>query len=176
MKKIIAILLLVGIFSSTPTHAHSGLEKSTPADGETVTDTVEEITLQFSTAIEESSTVTIANEDGNTVETTSVEFDQDILTASFVEPLPNGIYEVTWDIIGEDGHQIEDVYSFTVDGQNEESVEETDESTTDGETAASDSNNVESSTNDSSIMPMIIVILVVVVVGSTIYFLRRKKQ
>src|SRR5690606_31488430 len=47
-----------------------------------------------------------------------------ILTGVLSTPLGNGDYTVDWSIIGEDGHLIEDSFSFSIDIPTTESTEE----------------------------------------------------
>ncbi|MEW9500923.1 copper resistance CopC family protein [Jeotgalibacillus marinus] len=176
MKKIIGLLVMISIFSVTPAYAHTGLDESTPADGETVTEAIEEISLQFNTVIEESSNIEIIRENGQVVETKTIEIDQNTLTAHFLDPLSNGTYDVAWDIIGEDGHQIQDVYSFTVEDPDQEVGIMNDPIIPEEESVENDSGDVPSSSTNTTMMPIVIVVLAAVAIGSTIFFLRRKKQ
>ena len=177
MKKIFGLLVMISIFSVTPAFAHTGLEESTPADGGTVTEAIEEISLQFNTVVEESSNIEIIRENGQVVETKTIEIDQNTLTVHFLYPLSNGTYDVEWDIIGEDGHQIQDGYSFTVEDPDQEVGIMNEPITPEEERVANDSGDVEPSSSTNTIMmPIVIVVLAVVAIGSTIFFLRRKKQ
>lgn len=182
MKKIATLLVMAGLFSATPALAHTGLETSTPADGETITEPVDEITLEFNTVVEESSTVKVSTEEGVSVKTGEIMITESSLTATFAEPLPNGSYSVTWDIIGEDGHEIQDVFSFTVNAEGNE-VAGTESGTAveepvfeEEDMSESGSEPVPSSTTNTIIMPIAMGVLTLVAIGATIFFLRRKKQ
>ncbi|QDY47028.1 copper resistance protein CopC (plasmid) [Planococcus glaciei] len=59
MKKIIALTLLVFFLSGPSAFAHTGLESSTPAEGEVVTEELQEMVLAFNTELEKASSFTV---------------------------------------------------------------------------------------------------------------------
>ncbi len=180
---VIALLFLTSI--SNTAFAHSHLEGSNPADGDVVTESLNEITLEFDSGIEQGSSVEITSLDGQAVEVQEITIAEDTLTATVANPLPNGEYQVDWSIMSADGHALEGEFAFTVNApvsaeeETEEPIvtsEELDElpeqSTEDQESAASE-NDVE---EESSSMTTILVILVVALVaGGAFYFIKRKK-
>ncbi|MET3506556.1 copper resistance CopC family protein [Halalkalibacter oceani] len=109
--------------------AHSHLESSTPADGETVEEPLDTLELQFDAGIEPLSTIQLFNENEEEVPVEDISIDSPVLTASLAEPLANGQYRVTWTIIGADTHTTEGEFSFSVDApapENEAATEEQD--------------------------------------------------
>lgn len=112
-----AILVVVIGAGASPVAAHTDLESSTPAAGETVTTPVSEVTLVWSGpvapidggfevtdpqgAVRPPSSLTVA--DGST------------LVLGFDPPLAGGVVELRWSVTGADGHVIDGVVAFTVD-------------------------------------------------------------
>ena len=114
MKRIIsATMILLFVFSSTVS-AHTGLTRSSPADGEEVVGDVHEIVMEFNTKIEKTSTVKVFNENKEEISIANTQVSDNIMTGGFMSPLDNGIYTVEWKIIGADGHPIQGTYSFVV--------------------------------------------------------------
>lgn len=127
MKKIYVLLLLL-LFTFTPSVlAHSGLESSVPQDGEVVTENISTLSLTFNTIIEGTSTFKITKERDQEVSVAEHIVKEEEMIGTLSSPLEDGTYTVTWKIIGEDGHPIENSYSFSVDtsdGNNAEVLSE----------------------------------------------------
>ncbi|SFL55136.1 copper resistance CopC family protein [Salibacterium qingdaonense] len=102
------------LFPIDGVEAHSVLETATPEDGEQLEDAIDNVKLTFSTKVEKGSTLLLEKDDGEEIEPTSVEITDNVLEASFEESLESGLYKVHWNIIGADGHPIENQYSFTI--------------------------------------------------------------
>ncbi|MED1599683.1 copper resistance protein CopC [Alkalihalophilus marmarensis] len=94
--------------------AHSYVSESSPADGETVMEAVDELHLLFNGGIEPFSTVTV-KKDGEEIETGEIIIDSPSMYVEMSESLTAGTYEVEWQAIGSDTHLTEGQYSFTVD-------------------------------------------------------------
>ncbi|OLS37608.1 hypothetical protein BTR22_09080 [Alkalihalophilus pseudofirmus] len=94
--------------------AHSYVSESSPADGETVMEAVDELHLLFSGGIEPFSTVTV-KKDGEEIETGEIIIDSPSMYVEMSESLTAGTYEVEWQAIGSDTHLTEGQYSFNVD-------------------------------------------------------------
>lgn len=120
MKKIIIGTLILLFTFAQATFAHTYLKASNPTDGQIVDSSLSEITLQFETAINENSLVTLTNEEGKEIPVSN-SVDNDKLKAKFTSPLEDGTYTVTYNIIGEDGHPMSGSYLFMV--SSEESAE-----------------------------------------------------
>lgn len=136
MKKILlAAVVLLSLLFTNSVSAHSTLENSSPADGDTVQEQLSEITMQYNTSIDPMSTFTLTDANGDEVAVkTSV--NDDTLIGTIGAPLANGEHTVEWNIIGADGHPITGTYSFTVDipeaaaDDSEETVTDAEEDTT----------------------------------------------
>ncbi|GED34899.1 MULTISPECIES: copper resistance CopC family protein [Brevibacillus] len=115
------LLFMAFCFTMIPTvvFAHTGLEQSTPKDGETVED-VNEITLTFESKVEKGSSFTLMNEKGEVVPVDSIQINNQVMSGSVPSTISDGPYTVNWKIIGADGHPIEGKFSFQVKGNKTE--------------------------------------------------------
>ncbi|NCT39948.1 copper resistance protein CopC [Bacillus sp. EB93] len=59
MKKSFYILFFLLFAFSTSVSAHTGLEKSSPSNGDTITVEIQEITMEFETGLETGSSFTL---------------------------------------------------------------------------------------------------------------------
>jgi methionine-rich copper-binding protein CopC len=185
-----AVLLAMSI--STGAFAHSHLEGSNPADGDIVTEPLNEIVLEFDGQIEQGSYIDVTTAEGEAFEPEETIIGDGTLTASFAEPLANDEYQVTWSIISADGHPMEGEFSFTVNAsaseqeegadeepsESPESVEEPSESTeapeqtTENQEAASADEGEE---NESSSMTVILIVLLAAIAAGSFFLFKRKK-
>lgn len=113
MKRIISATLFLMFAFSASVYAHTGLTSSSPADGDYLTEEINEIVLEFNTKIESTSTLKVFNEESEEI-VTNAQVNDKIITGGFMAPLDNGTYTVEWKIIGGDGHPIQGTYSFMV--------------------------------------------------------------
>ncbi|MCM3639325.1 copper resistance protein CopC [Sporosarcina luteola] len=130
MKRIIIAALILMFAFSASASAHTGLTSSTPSDGDIIADDIYEITLEFNTNIESTSTVKIFSENNEEITGNTIVNDN-VMISGFNEPLDDGIYTVEWKIIGADGHPIQGTYSFEV---NQEELNDPADSGESGET------------------------------------------
>lgn len=133
-KKITLISSLLFFLFGANVFAHSHIEDSSPKNGEVITDPLNNITLSFETAIEPTSTFTLADANGAEVSLPEVTISGNQLIANVENELANGAYTIHWKIIGEDGHPLEGDIPFTV--QLPESVAQTEQQETVGTTTA----------------------------------------
>ena len=122
MKKILSATLIFLLAFSSVGYAHTGLTSSSPAEGEEVTEDVEQIVMEFNTKIETTSTVKVFNENEEEMTINDTQVSDSVMTAVFESPLDNGTYTVEWKIIGADGHPTQGTYSFAV---SQEVIEDT---------------------------------------------------
>ncbi|MDQ0229426.1 copper resistance CopC family protein [Metabacillus malikii] len=119
MKKLIILFISCLLIIPTVTSAHTTLSSSTPSQGEVITSELHEVTLEFGGEIEKQSTLTLTTgEKKITVESISVE--GTTLTGHIAEPLENGDYTLTWNIVAKDGHLLSGDIPFTVNIEKEE--------------------------------------------------------
>jgi copper resistance protein C len=113
----IFFFFLLLTFSSSVS-AHTGMKSASPADGETITGDIQEIKVEFNTAIESGSSMSLLNENGNEIDLDSSQVEEKTLVGKVDEPLQDDHYTVKWRIVGEDGHLIEGDYMFMVQHSN----------------------------------------------------------
>ncbi|MCM2674125.1 copper resistance CopC family protein [Alkalicoccobacillus plakortidis] len=193
--KVASLFLVVGlIIGGAPavTYAHSHLESTVPEDGQTVDEAVETIELSFDGGIEQASDVQVFTEAGDEIEPAAVTITSPEIEVELTEPLENGEYRVTYNIISADTHPVEGEFTFTVDAEEvaepaEEATEEeaTEEDTTSEEPAEAESEETDQSqvsdeqqedNEESSSMLWIIggIVLVVIVIGAVVATRKKK--
>lgn len=183
MKKIYSLsLLILLVFTFVPSAlAHSGLESSVPQDGEVLTENIFTFLLTFNTTIEDTSTFKITKESGQEISLAEHIVKEKEMIGTMSSPLEDGTYIVTWRIIGEDGHPIENSYSFSVVTQTD-TVSELSEPP-----VVTDKNNSTSNpgqdiifenqtSNSNAIMVLSVVLLMVIALGTTFWLLKRGKN
>ncbi|TQR20071.1 copper resistance CopC family protein [Psychrobacillus vulpis] len=177
MKKIILIAFVFMLSFANSAFAHTGLESSSPANGEVIKEELSEITLTFEGKIEQSSTFELKNSNGESIPVENISINEGQMVGALSNPLENGNYEVVWSIIGADGHPIEGNIPFTVEVAAAETpvedkvVEEENTVETPVTEQAKQAEEVQSSTN---IVPIIVIALIAIIVG-VFFWLRRKK-
>ncbi|WP_152655154.1 copper resistance CopC family protein [Oceanobacillus sp. CFH 90083] len=189
MKKLTGSLTLVALlflFSASPAFAHTHLDTSDPEEGSTVTEALDRITLYFETVIEESAVMELHAEDGTAITLDNLTVHDDTFSADVTEPLENGTYTISWDIIGVDGHPMEDSISFEVDieeaavedqeEENTEAAEDTSGEQTEENEAASESDVQETAVDDTNSNTMLITILVIAIVAIVVIVLLKRKK
>ena len=108
-----AILLAMSI--STSAFAHSHVSGTNPADGEVVTEPLQEITIEFDGGIEQGSFIDVTTTSGEEIDVQDIIIGDGVLTGTLAEPLQNDVYQVNWSIISADGHPLEGEFAFTVE-------------------------------------------------------------
>ncbi|MGE7128955.1 copper resistance CopC family protein [Lysinibacillus xylanilyticus] len=180
IKKILFTALFMSFLLSSQVEAHTPIEDSKPKDGEVITEELHEVSLIFGTKIEQTSKFDMLNTNGEIMEQANFTIQDNVMKASFYEPLENGAYKVNWSIIGEDGHPIEGIIAFTVDQAiTEQKSEEVDKSkqqeNEDIVTTTNESNDNNQVNTTSYLLPSIIGLLALIAIVSTFVLMRRKK-
>lgn len=181
MSKALSFVVLLFVLSASPVFAHTHLEASDPEENTIVTEPLDGIMLYFDTTIEESAVVELQTEDGTPIGLENITVHNNELSADIVEPLENGIYTINWDIIGVDGHPMEDSISFEVDIEEtkEEEQIQTDEPAESADQAGEDqeapNNEVENTTAEDSNTLLVTILLIAIIAVIVIVLLRRKK-
>jgi methionine-rich copper-binding protein CopC len=109
----LALLLLVAPVVS----AHANLKSATILPGAVITTAPATLTLTFTEATSPTLTrVTVTNAAGARVDKNDLRVKDDTATIG-LNPLPNGVYTVTFrTVVEEDGHVVDGQYTFTVGG------------------------------------------------------------
>lgn len=111
---VLASLLLV--LSGGPAAAHTGLQSSTPADGQTLTVAPDAISLTFSSAVaSEFAQVAVTGPDGESVTSGEVTIDGAVVSQS-VSTSGDGAYVVAYRVVSDDGHPVSGQLTFTLTG------------------------------------------------------------
>jgi methionine-rich copper-binding protein CopC len=160
--------------------AHSGLETSVPQDGEVVKDKLSTLSLSFNTMIESTSTFKLFQEDGQEVALAELVINEKDMVGNLSSPLEDGKYSVTWKIIGEDGHPIENSYSFSVATSNDTNAEVPSEWSVEennNETSIDVTEIIENEAPSSNNMSIILIILLIVIaLGTTFWLFKRGEK
>ena len=183
-----AILLAMSI--STSAFAHSHISGTNPADGEVVTEPLQEIILEFDGDIEQGSFIDVTTTSGEEIDVQDIIIGEGTLTGTLAEPLQNDDYQVNWSIISADGHPLEGEFTFAVDAPVSESEEEVTEEPSVTEESSETEESAEQTTEDqeteaaadeveeesSSSMTVILIVLLIVIVAGAIFFLTKRKK
>lgn len=110
----IVIALTLGV-SASVTEAHVFLVRMSPQPGVRLTSAPDEIILDFTESIEQTSTIALRDENGVNVKLLFVGLDNDgTRLRSSVPALADGVYQVTWKAVARDAHTTEGEYIFAV--------------------------------------------------------------
>ena len=113
---VVALTGLVGLASAAPAQAHSALESSDPADGQTITTPLDRVGLTFSeaplTGLDAGLRIEVRDAAGTDRATGDVTVDG--ATMSRTVDLEDGAYTVLWRYVSPDGHPITGELGFTV--------------------------------------------------------------
>ena len=118
-KKLFITILLVFSLNGHA-FAHTGLESSSPQNGETISEEIQQIILTFETKIEQTSTIRLKSADGTEIPVKDITINDKQMVGNLESPLDHGDYQVLWNIIGADGHPIEGTFTFNVNKPNTE--------------------------------------------------------
>ncbi|MEO7397443.1 MAG: copper resistance protein CopC [Ilumatobacteraceae bacterium] len=116
-RTVFVALVLTGAvgLSATVADAHTFLVRSSPSLGARLTNAPGEIVLDFTEPVAAGSTLTIRDGNGTTIAPLSIGPDGEMsrLRASLPE-LVDGVYQVTWHVVAEDGHTTEGEFVFAI--------------------------------------------------------------
>lgn len=106
---------------AAPASAHDSLVASSPADGEQVATSPEQIVLTFSNTLiavedEDDGTAVVVEDAAGRDWAGEPVIEGDTVTVPLEEDLPPGDYRVTWQVVSSDGHPTSGEYGFTVLG------------------------------------------------------------
>lgn len=185
MKKVVLFLLFFLSLTSSAVFAHTALESANPAEGDVVTEELQEMVLEFNTDLEQGSSFTVEDERGQEVPI-GVEIGGQSMTGTLGAAIANGTYTVNWEIIGADGHPIEGTYAFTLEvsedsvpseGAEEAAPSTEDESADQSGTEDSQNENLaapQETTNAPYVMVIVLMVLGVIAVGTLMWVSNRR--
>ncbi|WP_409298930.1 copper resistance protein CopC [Peribacillus sp. SCS-26] len=184
MKKLIILGLMLILSFPAAAFAHTGLESSVPAKGETVKNELTEIRLDFETPIEKLSTMKLFK-DQTEIGLGEVKAAGSKLSGALKQPLQNGNYRVEWKIVGEDGHTIEGEYDFVMagpetevpaneDNEKEQQGKAEDKPEKGKEESVKENEKTEDASSDTG-ATLIMVLLGVAIIAGFLFLFRKKK-
>lgn len=173
MRKYVALTLFFLFFSAAVVSAHTGLETSSPAEGEIVSKEPQEIVLEFNTDLESASTFTLTDADGKEVPL-GIELENHKMSGTPGAAMADGEYTVNWRITGADGHPIEGDYVFTLSTGDEPVAAESSEKTTETITAVQP---VQTEKAEPSYgMVLVLMVLIGIAAGTLVWTAQRRKS
>jgi len=188
MKKVILFTLIFFLVFVNNGLAHTGLESSSPKNGDIVNQELKQITLTFATKVEQGSSFELQNSSGKAIPIENISLSDNQLVGNLPNSLENGEYQVIWNIIGADGHPIDGEFSFSVnvadttvpDENQVEPQEETQLQPVPEKTEADTANEVvdeeiRQNKIPSYVIPTVIGLLIVIIAGSFLFIMKRKK-
>lgn len=114
MKPFLLSILALFILAVPHASAHTYLSETSPQDGATITENLQEVVLTFEGKIEEGSTFKVIAQDGTEYSPSATTLVDGVLTGTFEQPLANDVYTVKWNSISQDGHPLSGEFGFTV--------------------------------------------------------------
>lgn len=103
-----------------PAAAHTRVEMTAPADGDTVHGAVREVRLRFSRGVESALTTLSLSRGGNHIASGGEAvpgMDSREYVLALPRPLDPGAYEARWKTVGADGHVLQGTFRFVVAGE-----------------------------------------------------------
>jgi copper resistance protein C len=153
--------------------AHAELTGSQPQEGETVKQSIDTLTLQFGEDVEKFISLTITNENGDSIPVDSPSISGKTILVMTKKPLPDGDYTVKWELVSADGHNSTGQLTFSVQQGNKNKAKSDQPTKTNMSQAAQ---NTQKAVADHSTLyiGIIAVLIVILVIGLLTAF--RKKQ
>ena len=185
-KKAGMLFVLLFLLVTGQAEAHTVLKESTPAEGQTMDESIQELTLIFSTKVEQVRSLTVSKASEETIEVKDIRIEEDLVKVTFTEPLPNESYTAKWEIIGADGHPMTGSMSFAIEAPEsqqpieEQSVPEEDTTTEQAEMDRDESldnekTDSEQTENGTPVVYIVLGVVVLVLIISFWWILKRKK-
>ncbi|MDG1697045.1 MAG: copper resistance protein CopC [Ilumatobacter sp.] len=110
-----ALMVLVVALVASTAFAHTGLGTSSPADGETVSGPLKNVSLSFTgTPTAQADSVAVADDAGITILPVSVVQTGNDVVATFDPPLIAGSYVLAWRVRSDDTHFVDGAFAFNI--------------------------------------------------------------
>lgn len=107
---------IIAVLTASPALAHNSLTKAVPDKNATLTERPEQVSLSFLQKVDpEFLTIVVTDAQKAKVPMDAAKADGKTGTATFSEPLVNGVYTVAYRVVSEDGHPVQGSYKFTLD-------------------------------------------------------------
>jgi methionine-rich copper-binding protein CopC len=114
MVPLLGAVLAVLVIAAAPASAHAVLESTTPASGSIVHRPPSTITLTFDEAVRTPAYIVVTGPSGVRVDDGKARVRGAIVTTGLRKKAPAGRYNVAFRVASDDGHPVEDVFSYTL--------------------------------------------------------------
>jgi methionine-rich copper-binding protein CopC len=109
------VAAIIAVLTSGPAWAHNSLTKAVPDKNSTVKQAPEQVRLTFLQKVDPKFLqIGVTDAEKREVPLETPEAKGKVGTAAFSEPLANGVYTVTYQVISLDGHEVKGSYRFTL--------------------------------------------------------------
>lgn len=175
------VAAVIAVLAGGPAWAHNALTKAVPDKNSTVERSPEQVELTFLQKVDPKFlTIAVTDAQQRPVPLETPEATGKVGTAAFREPLTDGVYTVTYQVVSLDGHEVTGSYKFTLDDPAATAPPSTAPATSPAAAPASIDATVASSQTSpddgAGWWPIVAGIAVVVVLaGAVIFALRRRK-
>jgi hypothetical protein len=109
------VAAIIAVLTSGPAWAHNSLTKAVPDKNSTVKQAPEQVQLTFLQKVDPKFLqIGVTDAEKRKVPLETPEAKGKVGTAAFSEPLTNGVYTVTYQVVSLDGHEVKGSYKFTL--------------------------------------------------------------
>ena len=105
----------LAVLTAGPAWAHNALVEAEPGRDAKLTTAPEQVRLRFLQKLDgDRTTIVVTDAEGRKVPASAPKATGKTGSITFSEPLPDGVYTVTFGVVSQDGHPVRGTYSFTV--------------------------------------------------------------
>ena len=109
------VAAVIAVLAAGPAWAHNSLTKAVPDKNSTVRQRPEQVELTFLQKVDPKQlSIAVTDAQKRKVPLTAAKAKGKVGTAGFSEPLINGVYTVTYQVVSLDGHEVKGSYKFTL--------------------------------------------------------------
>jgi methionine-rich copper-binding protein CopC len=109
------VAAVIAVLTAGPAWAHNSLTKAVPDKSSTVTQRPGQVELTFLQKVDpEFLTIGVTDAQQQAVPLETPKAKGKVGTVAFSEPLTNGVYTVTYQVVSLDGHEVKGSYKFTL--------------------------------------------------------------
>ena len=109
------VAAVIAVLTSGPAWAHNSLTKAVPDKNSTVKQRPEQVELTFLQKVDPKLlTIGVTDAQKQKVPLATPKAKGKVGTVAFSEPLTNGVYTVTYQVVSLDGHEVKGSYKFTL--------------------------------------------------------------
>lgn len=113
--RFLRVLLLSGLLIAQPAAAHTSVVSTSPAANEVLTQVPTQVTITTAEEVRDmGSAITVTSPSGQRVDDGSTEVQGTTVLVGLIALTETGDYKVDYRLLAQDGHAIQDSYSFTL--------------------------------------------------------------